>query len=167
LISGPVSMSTIHKNIKLIKVTTAREMQESCMANAKNYDLAFMAAAVADYSPEVVSDEKIKKKEGTLTMTLKKTDDILANLGKVKTNGQVLVGFALETNNEEENAKKKLKDKNADAIILNSMNDAGAAFGYDTNKVTIYYKNGQIKKMGLKSKAALSKDIIDAINELM
>jgi phosphopantothenoylcysteine decarboxylase/phosphopantothenate--cysteine ligase len=126
-----------------------------------------MAAAVADYTPSSVSETKIKKTEGDLELSLKKTKDILKTLGASKKESQVLVGFALETDNEQENAAKKLKDKNADMLILNSLNDEGAGFGYDTNKVTFFFKNGDKKDVALKSKKLLAKDIIDAIIELL
>jgi phosphopantothenoylcysteine decarboxylase/phosphopantothenate--cysteine ligase len=126
-----------------------------------------MAAAVADYTPSIVSDKKIKKSDDELILTLKKTRDILGTLGKEKSDKQLLVGFALETNNDKENAQKKLKNKNADLIVLNSLNDEGAGFGHDTNKVTLYFKNGTEKQIELKSKKALAKDIVDAITELL
>jgi phosphopantothenoylcysteine decarboxylase/phosphopantothenate--cysteine ligase len=145
---------------------TAEEMYESCI-NEDEYDIAVMAAAVADYTPSSVSETKIKKTEGDLELSLKKTKDILKTLGASKKESQVLVGFALETDNEQENAAKKLKDKNADMLILNSLNDEGAGFGYDTNKVTFFFKNGDKKDVALKSKKLLAKDIIDAITELL
>jgi phosphopantothenoylcysteine decarboxylase/phosphopantothenate--cysteine ligase len=145
---------------------TAEEMYESCI-NEDDYDIAVMAAAVADYTPSSVSETKIKKTEGDLELSLKKTKDILKTLGASKKESQVLVGFALETDNEQENAAKKLKDKNADMLILNSLNDEGAGFGYDTNKVTFFFRNGDKKDVALKSKKLLAKDIIDAIIELL
>jgi phosphopantothenoylcysteine decarboxylase/phosphopantothenate--cysteine ligase len=126
-----------------------------------------MAAAVADYTPVTVSDTKIKKTDADLDIALKKTRDILKSLGKNKKEKQVLVGFALETDNEQDNAIKKLKDKNADMLVLNSLNDEGAGFGYDTNKVTFFFKNGDKRALGLKSKKLLAKDIVDAITELL
>ena len=132
-----------------------------------NYDIAVMAAAVADFTPSVVSDKKIKKTDAGLVLSLKRTKDILGTLGKAKSGKQLLVGFALETNNEEENARKKLRDKNADLIVLNSLKDEGAGFGHDTNKVTLYFKDGTQKQIELKSKKALAKDIVDAITELL
>ena len=166
LVSGPVSIETKNKRIKLIKVTSADEMHTTCTNNSASYDIAVMAAAVADYMPTVVADQKIKKANGELTITLKKTKDILGSLGKTKANEQVLVGFALETENEKTNAQKKLIEKNADIIILNSLNDEGAGFGHDTNKVTLFFKNGDQKQIELKSKSALAKDIVDAIIEI-
>lgn len=166
LISGPVSIQPKNKKIKLVPVTSADEMYTTCTANSSSYDIAIMAAAVADYTPITVADQKIKKKNGELTIILKKTKDILASLGKAKTNKQILVGFALETENEKANAQKKLKEKNADIIVLNSLNDAGAGFGHDTNKVTLFFKNRKEKQIELKSKSALARDIVDAIIDI-
>ncbi|MFL5771805.1 MAG: phosphopantothenoylcysteine decarboxylase, partial [Flavisolibacter sp.] len=119
-----------------------------------------------DYAPETISEQKIKKADGTMTLSLRKTDDILATLGARKREGQLLVGFALETNNEEANALKKLKEKNADLMVLNSLSEQGAGFGLDTNKVVLFYRNGHQKQIGLKSKKELAKDIVDSITEL-
>lgn len=166
LVSGPVSIQSKNKKIKFLPVTSADEMHTTCTANSASYDIAVMAAAVADYTPTVVADQKIKKNDGELTITLKKTKDILGSLGKTKTNSQVLVGFALETENENANAQKKLEEKNADLIVLNSLKDEGAGFRHDTNKVTFFFKDGREKQIGLKSKSALAKDIVDAIIEI-
>lgn len=166
LVSGPVAFDKPLPGVNIVKVMTAEEMYESCI-NEDDYDIAVMAAAVADYTPSSVSETKIKKTEGDLELSLKKTKDILKTLGASKKESQVLVGFALETDNEQENADKKLKDKNADMLILNSLNDEGAGFGYDTNKVTFFFRNGDKKDVALKSKKLLAKDIIDAIIELL
>ena len=166
LVSGPVAFDKPLPGVNIVKVMTAEEMYESCI-NEDDYDIAVMAAAVADYTPSSVSETKIKKTEGDLELSLKKTKDILKTLGASKKESQVLVGFALETDNEQENAAKKLKDKNADMLILNSLNDEGAGFGYDTNKVTFFFRNGDKKDVALKSKKLLAKDIIDAIIELL
>jgi phosphopantothenoylcysteine decarboxylase / phosphopantothenate---cysteine ligase len=166
LVSGPVAFDRPLPGVNIVKVMTAEEMYESCI-NEDDYDIAVMAAAVADYTPSSVSETKIKKTEGDLELSLKKTKDILKILGASKKESQVLVGFALETDNEQENAAKKLKDKNADMLILNSLNDEGAGFGYDTNKVTFFFRNGDKKDVALKSKKLLAKDIIDAITELL
>jgi phosphopantothenoylcysteine decarboxylase/phosphopantothenate--cysteine ligase len=163
LVVGPVSIST--NGIRRINVTTAQEMFEQCIEQP--YDIAVMAAAVADYTPEMVADQKIKKTGDGLTLTLRKTKDILAALGQQKQEGQVLVGFALETNNEKESALKKLAEKNADLIVLNSLQDEGAGFGHDTNKAIFYMKNGEEKAIALKSKKALAKDIVDTITNLL
>ena len=165
LVTGPVSIKKKEGRINLVKTTSAQQMYEACQQN-KDYDIAVMAAAVADYTPVEVSSQKIKKKEGTLTVELKKTDDILASLGKEKSSKQILVGFALETENEKDNALKKLQTKNADLLVLNSLNDAGAGFGGDTNRVTLFYRNGQEKQFETKSKELVAKDIVDSITEL-
>lgn len=167
LVSGPVSIETKNKNIKLVKVQTAEEMYNACSNGARNYDVAVMAAAVADYTPVETANEKIKKTSKEITVSLKETKDILASLGKEKSAKQILVGFALETTNEQANAQKKLRDKNADVIILNSLKDEGAGFGHDTNKVTLFFKNGEEKKLQLKSKTELAKDIVDSIITLL
>ncbi len=166
LVSGPVSLKQKNKKIKLISVMSAEEMYTTCIGDSATYDIAVMAAAVADYTPAIVADQKIKKTGGELTITLKRTRDILGSLGKKKSNGQILVGFALETENEAANAQKKLQEKNADLIVLNSLREQGAGFGYDTNKATLFFKNGKQKQIELKSKSALAKDIVDAIIEL-
>jgi len=166
LVSGPVAIRSKNKMVKLLPVISADEMHTTCMANSASYNIAVMAAAVADYTPETVADQKIKKKDGQLMVTLKKTKDILASLGKTKTKEQILVGFALETENEKANAQKKLEEKNADLIILNSLKDEGAGFGHNTNKVTLFFKKGKEEQIELKSKSALAKDIVDAIIEI-
>ena len=166
LVSGPVSIQPKHPNIRLVKTVSAGEMEAACAAE-KDYQIAIMAAAVADFTPVAPATEKIKKGayEG-LTVELKKTADILAGLGKEKKNGQVLVGFALETTNEIENARKKLQ-KGADFIVLNSLNDSGAGFGGDTNKITILSKEGWEKSFETKSKTEVAKDIVDVITEIL
>jgi phosphopantothenoylcysteine decarboxylase/phosphopantothenate--cysteine ligase len=164
LVSGPVSIQTKNKKIKIVPVTGADEMHAACIPDS--YDIAVMAAAVADYTPVVVADQKIKKKDSELTISLRKTKDILGGLGKTKSKEQILVGFALETENEKANAQKKLAEKNADLIVMNSLKDKGAGFGHDTNKVTLFFKNGKEKQVELKSKSALAKDIVDAIIEI-
>jgi phosphopantothenoylcysteine decarboxylase / phosphopantothenate---cysteine ligase len=166
LISGPVSIKPTNKRVHLVPVTTAEEMYASATRNSNLFDIVVMAAAVADYTPVIVSDQKIKKKDGELTVHLKKTKDILGSLGKSKSNGQILVGFALETQNEVVNARTKLEEKNVDMIVLNSLQDEGAGFGHDTNKVTLFFKNRNEKQIELKSKSALAKDIVDAIIDM-
>lgn len=165
LISGPVSLAK-PMGVNVIEVISAKQMYQACVENS-TYDIAIMAAAVADYTPVEVFDQKIKKTDDELVINLKKTDDVLETLGKAKNNGQLLVGFALETENEKENALKKLHNKNADLIILNSLRDEGAGFESDTNKITLLYKNGQEKSFEAKSKSMVAKDIIDAIIELL
>ena len=166
LISGPVSIKPNNKSVNVVSVTTAEEMYATATHNSNLYDIVVMAAAVADYTPTMVFDQKIKKKDGELTVHLKKTKDILGSLGKSKSNGQILVGFALETQNEASNARTKLEEKNVDMIVLNSLQDEGAGFGHETNKVTLFFKNKNEKQIELKSKSALAIDIVDAIIEM-
>lgn len=150
-------------NINVISVTTAAEMYDACLNNFEASDIAIMCAAVADYTPIHVSNQKIKKKEETFVIEFKKTKDILKSLGIIKTDKQLLVGFALETTDEEVNAMKKLHEKNADFIILNSLNDEGAGFGYGTNKITIFDKAQNKISFPIKSKNAVASDIINTI----
>lgn len=166
LVSGPVQLNQKVNGFRLIKVNTAEEMYNACLSNG-GFDIAVMSAAVADYSPVETAKEKIKKSDAEIILKLKKTPDILGAIGKAKINGQVVVGFALETENEQDNALQKLKNKNADIIVLNSLKDEGAGFGHDTNKVTICYKDGKTKETGLKSKTDIAKDIVDSITELL
>jgi phosphopantothenoylcysteine decarboxylase / phosphopantothenate---cysteine ligase len=137
------------------------------MEHFDDSQLAIMSAAVADYTPVETASKKIKKKEGAMQIELKKTKDILASLGDIKKPDQYLVGFALETSNEKEYALGKLNSKNADMIVLNSLNDAGAGFGGDTNKITIFDKNQQEYSFTMKSKTEVAKDIVDTIKKLM
>ena len=162
LVLGP-SVESVPANINIVRVNTAAEMYDACVNGFKETDIAIMCAAVADYSPIIVSKEKIKKKEDTLFVELRKTKDILKQLGQLKTDKQILVGFALETSDEENNAIKKLTDKNADFIILNSLNDEGAGFGYSTNKITIFDKVLNKFSFETKSKDAVAVDIINTI----
>lgn len=162
LVLGPVFINDDLSNMTVIRVTSSDEMYNACHDHFKNTDIALMAAAVADYKPATVSHQKIKKKDAGLELSLVKTKDILQSLGAIKTASQILLGFALETENEAQNALAKLQSKNADFIVLNSLND-GAAFGSDTNKITIYTKNGDAVKFEQKSKAAVAKDIIDTV----
>ncbi len=166
LIMGPSQLSFFSNGISLIKVTTAEEMYTAINEIFDKADIAVMAAAVADYSPAVKAAQKIKKNEEKITIELAKTKDILKSLGEKKRPGQVLVGFALETNNEKENALDKLKEKKADMIILNSLRDRGAGFGYDTNKITIFDKGGQEFAFTTKTKEETAKDIVDTIISL-
>lgn len=164
LVSGPTQQRTQHPGIRVKNVTTAKEMLEACSAFFDSADITVLSAAVADYKPAVAAPQKIKKRPEELTLPLTKTDDIAAALGKRKHNGQIIVGFALETEKEETNALKKLQAKNFDLIVLNSLNDPGAGFGHDTNKVTIM--DGKKKKsFELKSKKEVARDIVDAILE--
>jgi phosphopantothenoylcysteine decarboxylase / phosphopantothenate---cysteine ligase len=165
LISGPVNREVRSNRIRLVKTASAQDMFDA--AAGLDYDIAVMAAAVADYAPVSKSEEKIKKNSAALSLELKKTQDILATLGERKKKGQVLVGFALETTNETEYAKNKLEGKNADMIVLNSMRDEAAGFGKDTNKVTLFFRDGKERPFTAKSKTDVAKDIVDAIIELV
>jgi phosphopantothenoylcysteine decarboxylase/phosphopantothenate--cysteine ligase len=162
LISGPTTLQLQSKNIALVRVTSAAEMYAACHQYYPEVDVAICAAAVADYKPKFVADQKIKKSENTLTLELEKTKDILASLGQSKEN-QFLIGFALETENEIENAKLKIQKKNLDLIVLNSLQDKGAGFATATNKVTFIDKNFDIEAMPLKSKEAVATDIINKV----
>lgn len=163
LVLGPSSAPVPAGLQELIRVTSAEEMYEACARVFPAMDIAVMAAAVADYRPAQVADEKIKKKDQELELTLIRTRDVLGSLGKQKRKEQLLVGFALETNNEETHAREKLEKKNADMIVLNSLRDSGAGFGHDTNKVTILLKNGETKTFPTKSKNEVAADIIDTL----
>ncbi len=166
LVAGPVQLNSELNGIETRKVTTAAEMYAQCVKEFPGCDLAVMAAAVADYTPVETAPEKIKKKEQTLTLELTKTKDILKSLGEIKTGKQVLIGFALETNNEKVNALEKLERKNADLIVLNSLKDEGAGFGHDTNKITILGKKGEEFEFATKTKTEVAKDIVDTITRL-
>jgi len=162
LITGPTFLKITHPAIKMVRVTTANEMYQQCHKFFSSTDIVIGAAAVADYRPKVVADQKIKKNDEEFVIALEKNPDILASLGAVKSH-QFLVGFALETENEIEYAKSKLKKKNLDLIVLNSLNDKGAGFGKPTNKVTFIDKDFNVFPQELKSKEAVAKDIIDQI----
>jgi len=167
LILGPSTQQISIQPAKLIRVNNAEEMYNSSMEYFHNCNIAIMSAAVADYTPLVKADQKIKKTGSSLVIELKQTRDILGSLGNIKKPGQWLVGFALETNNEQEYALDKLKSKNADMIILNSLKDQGAGFGADTNKISIYDKKGNEYSFPLKSKTDVANDIADTIKMLM
>jgi len=166
LIMGPSLINLPDNGIKSLRVNTAEEMYKACTKQFDKSDIGIMAAAVADYTPIEVAKNKIKKTSGELVIELKKTKDILKSLGEKKSSKQVLVGFALETNNERENALKKLKNKNADMVVMNSLNDKGAGFGMDTNKITIFDKRGKEFNYDLMSKKAAAKNIVDTIIQL-
>jgi phosphopantothenoylcysteine decarboxylase/phosphopantothenate--cysteine ligase len=162
LISGPTDLNVQNTNINIIRVTSAQQMYEACHQYFQGIDVAICAAAVADYKPKVVADQKIKKSEAAFTIELEKTKDILASLGEIKQK-QFLIGFALETENEIENAKLKIQKKNLDLIVLNSLQDKGAGFGSDTNKITFIDKDFVIEPMPLKSKELVAADIINKV----
>mgnify|MGYP006082868195 FL=1 len=162
LISGPVSLKINNDAINLISVTSANEMFKATHLYFKNCEIAILSAAVADFTPSKVAFHKIKKEEETLTIQLNKTKDILASLGEIKSN-KYLVGFALETQNELENAKTKLNKKNLDLIVLNSLNDKGAGFKLDTNKITLISKDNKIATFKVKTKKKVANDILQHI----
>jgi len=167
LILGPSIIRLHHPNIKIIRVQSAAEMYKESLKYYKKAHIAVMSAAVADYTPKVFSKQKIKKKGTGLKIELERTQDIAAKLGELKTTEQFNIGFALETNNEESSAKAKLKKKNFDIIVLNSLQDKGAGFAHDTNKVTIYDKLGNTHIYKLKSKREVANDIVSLVEQLI
>lgn len=167
LVLGPSPIHTGITGIKVHRVQTAEQMYHACMKEFPAADIAVMSAAVADYTPAVTETEKIKKSAGSLTVELTKTRDILKALGQEKREGQLLVGFALETTNEKEYALGKLTSKNADMIVLNSLNDEGAGFGYDTNKITIFERGGNEIPYERKPKQQVAHDIVDRIVNML
>lgn len=167
LATGPTAQTSKQKTIKRIDVTSAAQMLEACLAVYPGVNAAIMSAAVADYTPAEVAEQKIKKQDEGLSIQLKKTTDILKTLGQQKAAGQILVGFALETNDEELNAISKLQKKNLDFIVLNSLNDAGAGFKGDTNKITIIDSALHKTTFDLKSKEAVARDICDKVTQLL
>jgi phosphopantothenoylcysteine decarboxylase/phosphopantothenate--cysteine ligase len=167
LILGPSSLPVDFPGILVHKINTAEDMFKKCTEKFPGSDIAIMSAAVADYTPAHPSNEKIKKTSDKLVIELTKTKDILKTLGEKKHDGQVLVGFALETTKEREYALNKLESKNADLIVLNSLNDEGAGFGHDTNKITIFEKGGKEIPYERKSKQQVARDIVDRIVKLM
>jgi phosphopantothenoylcysteine decarboxylase / phosphopantothenate---cysteine ligase len=165
LVAGPSNIESVN-GLQVIKVNTAGEMYQACAESFKHADIGIMAAAVADYTPVNRAREKIKKTGKNISLELKQTPDILKTLGEQKRNKQILVGFALETVNERKNALEKLKKKNADLIVLNSLNDKDAGFGKDTNKITIFGKGGKEFQFETKTKQEVAKDIVDTIIQL-
>lgn len=166
LICGPVNLKINHPSIQRIDVISADQMFEACMKYFKVCDGAIMTAAVADYTPVSPVQEKIKRSEGNLQLELRPNKDIAAELGKIKRSDQFLVGFALESQNEIENAFLKLKKKNLDMIVINSLREEGAGFGHDTNKITILTRDEQIFIYELKSKQEVAVDIVNRMLEL-
>ena len=166
LVSGPVNLSVNHPNINRIDVESAEQMYNACMSHYPTSDAGILCAAVADFTPECVADKKIKREKDDLTLNLKPTHDIAAALGKIKTDSQRLVGFALETNDETAHAQDKLKRKNFDFIVLNSLNDKGAGFRCDTNKITII-DSSKAEEYPLKTKKEVAADIIDKLDSIL
>lgn len=163
LVSGPTQLRAQHAGIEVTAVQTADEMYAAAAKFAPQADVWVFAAAVADYKPRTMATEKIKKDDATLTLELVRNVDIAATLGRQKRPEQFSVGFALETNDEQAHALSKLQRKNFDLIVLNSLRDAGAGFGHDTNKVTLLSAGGQITTFDLKSKAEVAQDIVQAV----
>jgi len=166
LIAGPTAQQS-NQTLKRINAVSALDMLNACNALFNETDITVMCAAVADYKPKTVANQKIKKQDGDFNLELEKTTDILASLGKSKKPNQILVGFALETNDEENYAKGKLEKKNLDLVVLNSLNDAGAGFKSDTNKITIFNKALEKTVFELKSKTEVAKDICEAILKII
>lgn len=167
LILGPSKFSIEESGVELIRVETAAEMYTEAIQRFSGVDIGIMAAAVSDYRPKEEAKEKIKKKTDQLNLELIKNPDIAASLGKMKRKDQLLIGFALETNNEAENAFGKLKRKKFDFVVLNSLQDKGAGFNYDTNKISILHKDNKIKKFELKSKTEVAEDIIEELIQIL
>jgi phosphopantothenoylcysteine decarboxylase/phosphopantothenate--cysteine ligase len=163
LVLGPVNILPQYNSVNIINVTTAETMATECISRFPECDIAILAAAVADFTPAVVSDRKIKKGETDIILKLRPTEDIAATLGASKKPFQIIAGFALETDNEINNAMAKLLRKNMDLIVLNSLKEDGAGFGHDTNKITIIDRNNNIDKFELKSKEEAARDILDKI----
>lgn len=167
LVCGPSSISSENANVNRVDVVSAQEMYDAVFKHQDSLDVAVMAAAVADYTPANKSSEKVKKKDGDLKIDLNRTNDILKSLGQVKKENQVLVGFAMETQNELENAKSKVVSKNADFIVLNSLKEKGAGFKSDTNKVTFVFSDNKIEEFELKSKQDVAIDIINSVKKIL
>lgn len=167
LILGPAFYRPQHPGVKTIAVQTADEMYEAALSHFPGSDVAILSAAVADYRPQDTANQKLKKIADTLPIQLVKNPDIAAELGRLKTQKQLIVGFALETNDEIPNAQAKMEKKNFDFIVLNSLNDPGAGFVHDTNKISILHRNNKILHFELKSKTAVAADIIDEVATLL
>ena len=163
LILGPVDIGPTGISVKVTDVLTAAAMARECISKFPDCDIAILSAAVADFTPADVKESKIKKDKNEFSLKLKPTADIAATLGNMKKPGQIVAGFALETDDEIENARKKLVSKNLDLIVLNSLRESGAGFGYDTNKITLIDRNNIIDKFELKSKEEAAKDILNKI----
>lgn len=165
LVSGPTNLNASHPKINKVKVSSAQEMYDKCDEVFEESDIIVLSAAVADYRPELVADEKMKKTGEVMNLKLLETVDIASSLGERKRKDQIFVGFALESENELENAKNKLRKKNFDLIVLNSMKEKGATFGHDTNKITIIDRNGSVREFGLKKKTEVAVDILNEIQK--
>jgi phosphopantothenoylcysteine decarboxylase / phosphopantothenate---cysteine ligase len=167
LVSGPVSLQLQHPRLKLVQVNSASEMYLACCQFFEQVDIALFAAAVADYRPSTIAEQKIKKDESSFVITMVKNIDIAYEFGQIKTINQLSIGFALETNDEFSHAIGKLNKKNFDMVVLNSMNDTNATFGHDTNKVTIIKNDFTQTSYSLKSKKEVAKDIVVEVADLV
>jgi phosphopantothenoylcysteine decarboxylase/phosphopantothenate--cysteine ligase len=167
LVTGPVQLKTMHPNIERIDVESASEMFEVVTNRFYAMDGAILCAAVADFTPKDIAQNKLKREKDDLLLEMQPTQDIAATIGLVKMENQFLVGFALETDDEESNAQKKMERKNLDFIVLNSLQDAGAGFGYDTNKISIIHRSGEKKEFELKDKNAVAEDIVNEIVQII
>lgn len=167
LVSGPVNLKPEHPNLKLVNVNSANEMYLACCHFFEAVDIAIFAAAVADYRPEKIAEQKIKKNELSFTIKMVKNIDIAYEFGKVKSANQISVGFALETNDELKHAMGKLVKKNFDMVIMNSMNDANATFGFDTNKITIVRNDFTRRQFSLRNKTEVAQDIVNEVAEII
>ena len=163
LVLGPVDILPEASSIKITRVSSARSMAEECISKFMKCDIAVLSAAVADYTPVHPSGSKIKKSKDRLVLELGRTVDIASSLGKMKKQSQIVAGFALETENEINNATRKIREKNLDLIVLNSLRDPGAGFESETNRITIIDRYNNIDKFELKSKAEVARDILDKI----
>ena len=163
LVLGPVNISPSDSQVIVTRVNTAESMTEECISRFPKCDIAILSAAVADFTPGIVSKSKLKKGTGSLILELKPTTDIAAELGRMKKTNQFIAGFALETDNEIENARQKLIRKNLDLIVLNSLNEKGAGFDYSTNRIIMIDRNNNIDKFELKTKDEVARDILDKI----
>ncbi|GGM82477.1 phosphopantothenoylcysteine decarboxylase [Dyadobacter beijingensis] len=163
LVSGPTQLRTLHPNITTIHIETAAQMFDATQAHFESHDVVIFAAAVADYTPRHVAEQKIKKQGESMSLDLAKTTDIAGTLGQLKKPGQLAIGFALETENELGHALDKLTRKNFDYIVLNSLNDPGAGFAHDTNKITVIDKEQHVQQFDLKSKEAVAQDILNIV----
>jgi phosphopantothenoylcysteine decarboxylase/phosphopantothenate--cysteine ligase len=166
LVAGPVALQCKNPNIERIDVISATEMHTQCLNYFGDCNGAIMVAAVADFAPAAIDNQKIKRSSSNYFLELRPNPDIAESLGKIKRKDQLLVGFALETNDEEQNALSKLQKKNLDFIVLNSLRDSGSGFKYDTNKIKILEKNGAIITYDLKSKTEVAIDIVNKLIEI-
>ncbi|HEX2608062.1 MAG TPA: phosphopantothenoylcysteine decarboxylase [Flavisolibacter sp.] len=167
LVSGPVCLKLEHPHLKIISVESANDMYMACCLHFESVDIAVFSAAVADYRPARIASQKIKKEDDSFSIDLIRNVDIAGEFGKYKSPHQLSIGFALETNNEVNHAISKLKRKNFDMVVLNSMNDARATFGYDTNKISLISTDMQQRDFPLKPKKEVAKDIVNAISALL